>query len=354
MATILAACAEQGLAVVDDLNTADGRGAGPVPLNQIAGIRQSMAVCYLEGARQRPNLEIRPDVLVDRVLIEDGSARAVVLDTGERVDADVVVLSAGAIGSPAILLRSGVGPAADLCQLDIPVLVDLPAVGRGLRDHPIVFLTYETDPASIGELTPPLQVIVTLSSTGNQETGPIDLNLVPFTPDAKSLIAAVGLMTPTSLGSVRLPSRDPADAPHILLNLLEHPDDLGRMMRGLKMAREVFSAPALRKYLRGETWPGPVDDPSALVQAVQRSKNTYAHATSTCAMGPDGAPWAVTDQRGRVRGVDGLFTVDASIMPAIPCVPTNLTTIMLGERCAEFVKEALAARSAVAAAELAG
>jgi choline dehydrogenase len=354
MADILAACTENGFPVVDDLNTADARGAGVLPGNLLAGIRQSMAVCYLKGARQRPNLEIRPRVVVDRVLIEDGVARGVVLDNGERVDADLVVLSAGAIGSPAILLRSGVGPAADLRQLGIPVLVDLPAVGQGLQDHPIVFLTYEADPAAIGDVTIPQQVIVTSSSTGNQETGPIDLHFIPRTEDAMFLTVAVGLLTPMSLGWVKLRSRKPADAPRILLNLLDHPEDMQRMLRGLTMARELFSAPTLRKYVRNEVLPGPrVDDTAALVRAAQQAKLSYAHATSTCSMGPDGAPWAVTDQRGRVRGVDALFTVDASIMPAIPCVPTNITTVMLGERCADFIKEALAGQASVSPKELA-
>jgi choline dehydrogenase len=319
MACIFAACAENGFPVVDDLNTADARGAGVVPINLVAGIRQSTAKCYLKGARQRPNLETRPRVVVDRVLIEDGVARGVVLDNGEWVDADLVVLSAVAIGSPAMLLRSGVGPAADLRQHGLPVLADLPAVVQGLQDQPVVFLTYEADPAAIGDVTIPQQVIVTSSSTGNQETGPIDLHFISRAEDAMFLTVAVGLLTPMSLGWVRLWSSKPADAPRILLNQLDHPEDMRRMLRRLAMARELFSAPTLRKYVRNEVLPGPrVDDIAALVRAAQQPKLSYAHATSTRSMGPDGAPWAVTDQRGRVRGVDALFTVDASIMLAIP------------------------------------
>lgn len=341
MRSFLEACGAEGHPLGEDLNAPDARGAGPLPTNQIDGVRQSTAVCYLARARQRPNLTVRADVLVDRVLIEDGRVHGLVLDTGERIDADLVVLSAGAIGSPAILLRSGLGPAEQLSDLGIPVVHDLPGVGRNLRDHPMVYLTYETDPSSITELTPPLQTVLTMSSTGNQESGPIDLHVVPFTPSPNALVVGLGLVTPLSLGSVTLRSPDPAKAPRIMLNLLDHPEDMQRMVRGLELARAVFEQPAMRRYISADVWPRGADEPAALVAAIAQAKNTYAHATSTCAMGPAGTPWAVTDQRGRVHGVEGLFTVDASIMPTIPSVPTNLTTIMIGERCADFVREAL-------------
>jgi len=333
-ADFVEACGAVGYDVVDDLNGTDTGGAGPLPLNQVASVRQSSALCYLAGARSRPNLEIRASTMIDRVELVDGRARAVVLDTGERIDGDLIILSAGALSSPGILMRSGVGPSDLLERLGIKPVLQAEAVGQNLRDHAMVYMTWSLG-ASVGDPAPPLQAVLIFSSLGPGTDGEVDLHLVPFTPDANTLVAGLGLVRPYSVGRFEITSADPNEPPRILFNVLDHPEDLQRMVRGVRLARELIDVNPIASYIETELWPGAdVSSDAELVQAILGAKNTYAHATGTCSMGPAGAPWAVVDQTGRVHGLDGLYVVDASIMPTIPSVPTNLTTIMIAERCA--------------------
>jgi choline dehydrogenase len=333
-ADFIEAAGHAGYPVVDDLNGTDYGGAGPVPLNQVDQVRQSTNVAYLNPARGRPNLEIRGDVVVDRVELVDGRARAVVLASGERLDADLVVLSAGALASPGILMRSGVGPARLLERLGIEIVHALDGVGRTLRDHPMVYPTYALNEKA-GPPAPPLQAALALSSTGPGGRGEIDLHFIPVTPADDQLIVSVGLVRPYSLGRYEIRSADPHEPPSILFNVLDHPEDLARIVRGVVLTRELLAREPLASYITEELWPGPdVRTEAELVAAVLGAKNTYAHATSTCSMGPADAPGAVVDQTGQVHGLENLYVVDASIFPTIPSVPTNLTTIMVAERCA--------------------
>ncbi|QYN39036.1 GMC family oxidoreductase N-terminal domain-containing protein [Pseudonocardia sp. DSM 110487] len=336
MAAFVEACAEAGHPVVEDLNGAAQRGAGPVPLNQVDGVRQSSAATYLAAARGRPNLTVRDGVEVDHVEFDGDRAVAVRLVGGERVAADLVVLSAGSIGSPSILMRSGVGPADLLDRLGIPVVSGLDGVGQKLEDHPLVYVTYEADPDAVGDLLPPLQTMLAFSSAGPATDAEVDLHAIPFTLAPGQLIVAVGLVRPMSMGSVEIRSRDPRDAPKVLLNLVHHPGDLRRLTTGVAAVRDIVSSGPMAKYVGAELWPGPdVTSPGQLASAVLEAKNTYAHAVGTCSMGDAGLPWAVVDQQCAVHGVTGLHVVDASVMPSIPSVPTNLTTMMIAERCAD-------------------
>jgi choline dehydrogenase len=266
-----------------------------------------------------------------------------VLATGERLEADLVVLSAGALASPGILMRSGVGPAALLERLGIELAQRLDGVGRNLRDHPMVYPTFALNEAA-GPPAPPLQAALALSSTGPGTRGEIDLHFIPVTPADDQLIVSVGLVRPYSLGRYEIRSADPNEPPSILFNVLDHPEDLARIVRGVVLTRELLAQEPLASYVVEELWPGPdVRTEADLVGAVLGAKNTYAHATSTCAMGPADAPGAVVDQMGRVHGLEDLYVIDASIFPTIPSVPTNLTTIMVAERCAAELRARLAA-----------
>jgi choline dehydrogenase len=159
------------------------------------------------------------------------------------------------------------------------------------------------------------------------------------------------LVKPYSVGRVELASAEPEAAPRIFLNLFDHPEDLQRMVTGIKLTRDVYRAPALAPFVGDEIWPGPVaQDDAAIAEAILAAPTTYSHASCTCAMGPEGARWAVVDQLGKLHGLDGLHVVDASIMPAIPSVPTNMTTIMIAERCADGLRAGLSAGFAAAAA----
>lgn len=351
MHAFLDACELAGHAPVDDLNSPGAIGAGSLPVNQVDGVRQSTAITYLMPALDRPNLELRAEVTVDRVELVGRQARAVVLTTGERIEADVIVLAAGAVGSPIILQRSGVGPADVLERHGIDVIHPLEGVGRNLRDHPMLYPTWSADVDAVGPLDPPLQAFCLCTSSGASVADQIDLNLVPFTLEPGMINVGLGLVRPYSVGHLEIASRDPDVAPEISLQLFSHPEDLQRTVTGVKLLRRIFAQPALAAYAGDEQWPGPdaLSD-KAIADAIMAAPTTYAHVLGTCSMGQAGADWAVVDQRGRVHGLEGLHIVDASIMPTIPAVPPNMTVIMMAERCAEFLRDELAARAPSTAA----
>ena len=341
------ACVARGHRYVEDLNGPSPCGVGPLPTNQVDGARQSAAVAYLTPeVRARPNLEIRPDVMIDRVDVLDGRARAVVLASGERIDGDTIIVSAGSYCSPPILLRSGIGPAGDLERLGIPVVHANDAVGRNMRDHPLSTVAFgATD--EFRDPTPPLQTLVHYASSGSQSDGELDLHLVPFTIDPTQIFCGVALLRPYSVGRVELAARDASAPPKIVANFYEHPEDLARVVDGIKRIRSLFAHPALERFVTEEVFPGAaVVDDGAIAAAVQGAPTTEAHPVGTCSMGPAGSSWGVVDQRGKVHGVDGLYVIDASIMPVLPVVPTNMTTIMIAERCAALLRESRIAGSA--------
>ncbi|HEY2301316.1 MAG TPA: GMC oxidoreductase [Acidimicrobiales bacterium] len=343
----LEASAELGYALVDDHNAPGAIGAGPLPLNQVNSVRQSAAVTHLSTARSRPNLDLRSGVTVDRIEIVDGSARAVLLADGERIEADKVVVAAGAYGSPAILMRSGVGPASDLRTLGIEPVADLPAVGRNLRDHPMFVVSVEGDTEALGSLIPPVQTILTLTSDGTVDQSHLDLQIAMmvttehtsewFTAPPGTLLFGIGLVKPRSAGHMTLSSPDPHAAPRIWLNFYDDATDLTRMVQGVGIARELLTTAALKPFIGEEQYPGPTVVGSALEELIRTSTPSYAHATGTCRMGPS-ADTSVVDQTGRVHGLDGLWVIDASIMAHLPSVPTNATTMMLAERGAGWMR----------------
>ena len=345
------ACEQAGHPRVEDLSTPGAIGTGSLPVNQVDGVRQSTAVAYLLPAMERPNLELRAGVTVDRVELTAGRARAVVLTSGERLEADLVVLAAGAVGSPIILQRSGIGPAEVLERHGIAVAQALPGVGRNLRDHPMLYPTWTADADAVGPLDPPLQAFCVCASSGTHVEDQIDLNFVPFTLQPGAINVGLGFVRPYSVGHLEISAADPDAGPDIHLNLFSHPEDLPRTVMGVKILREVFAQEALASYVGDELWPGPdaVSD-KAIADAIMAAPTTYAHVLGTCAMGQAGADWAVVDQRGKVHGVEGLHVVDASIMPTIPAVPPNMTVIMMAERCTEFLRDELAGRVATAGA----
>ena len=345
MGAFLKACGELGYAVADDLSAPDAAGAGSIPLNQVDGVRVSAAVAYLAPARARANLEIRANAVVDRLTIADDRVRTVVLAGGERLEADHVVLCAGAIGSPVVLLRSGVGPAEELAAVGVPLVAERDGVGRNLRDHPMAFPAFAAGcAAASSSTTPPLQVMLTCASWGPAAKADVELNLLPFTPDAERLVVGLGLVRAHSVGRVALSDADPLAAPRIALNLLGHPDDLPRLVAGIRIARRLAATEALALHAGEELWPGPgLETDGAIGAAIRATPASYSHVTGTCGMGAADAPWAVVDQTGAAHGIAGLHVIDASIFPASPAVPTNVATIAVAERCASGLRERLGA-----------
>lgn len=329
---------------VDDFNGADPFGAGPYPMNTRMGDRLNTGMTYLSRAvRARPNLAIRSDTLVDAVEVADGRTTGVRLAGGERVAAGEVVLAAGTYGSAAVLLRSGVGPAAELRALGIPVVADLP-VGRRLQDHPFFYTTWAARPERVGLPTPPIGAILWARSS-QARADELDVHVVAvhfgdpkMSPTGSVFVLGVAMTRPASRGSVRLRDRNPATAPVIVLNLLGEPADRARMIDGIEVARRVARGGPLKDMIAAELLPGPaVQDRAALERVLPMALDTYHHPTSTAPMGDDRDPHAVVDWQGRVRGVAGLRVADASIFPDVPSAALNPTVLMTAERVAGWM-----------------
>jgi choline dehydrogenase len=341
-------CAAAGHPPVADHNAPGALGVGPWPSNGFGSVRRSAALTYLSaGVRARPNLTLRSGVLVDRVIFEGQRAAGVELaEPREPIRAGRVILAAGAYGSPAILLRSGLGRAADLRALDVPVVEDLPGVGQHLADHPLYSLDFTCNASEAG--IPWLQMLLTWRSDAFGDAPGYDLHIMPGGPWLEGGEATcslyVSLVKPRSHGRLRLHSADPTDAPLIDLGYFTNPDDLPRLVEAARLAWELAQRPPLADLLLAEQAPGPEswDTPGGLEAAIRAGVRSYHHPTGTCLMGPASDPMAVVDSRGRVRGVEGLSVVDASIMPEIPAGNTNLPTIMVAERCAAWLSNPFA------------
>jgi choline dehydrogenase len=305
----------------------------------------STALTYLAAARGRPDLAIRAGAAVDRVELHGTTARGVRTAGGEIIEADAIVVTAGSYASPAIVMRSGIGPAGALRDLGIGVAADLPGVGGNLIDHPLAAVDL---PATPGFAGPRFQVMLTLRSSRAGPGGPPDLHLFAAGPfdDAASPAGGVfgivaGLLAVRSRGSVRLRSADPADPPRIDIAHLRHPEDMTRMIEATRHARRLSRTPPLAGFATGaELAPGPAisdDDTAGLARSIRQRAGSYHHPVGTCAMGPRPGDGAVVDARGAVHGIDRLWVADASVMPAIPAANTNLTTIVIAERIAQWL-----------------
>jgi choline dehydrogenase len=332
------AVAATGVPVVADHNAPGAVGVGPVPVNEVGGTRLGAASTYLAAARGRPNLTVRGDALVDRVLVSSGRAVGVRLASGETFAATRVVLAAGAYLSPAVLIRSGIGPADDLAALGVGVVADLPGVGRNLADHPAVSLDlgYAGRPEDVRLF----QLVATLHSDGADPVSDApDLQLLvggPFT-DSREFFVGASLLKPRSRGRVWLRSADPLARPRIDLGYFTDPDDLPRLAHGLHRAWDVVRRPELAPVSSGiHRVP---DGPDDVERFVRERVWTYHHAVGTCAMGPSPEAGAVVDARGRVHGVDRLWVADASVMPDIPSANPHLATLMVAERIAAWLAE---------------
>ena len=344
---LLDSAARAGHAIVDDHNAPGAVGAGRLPTNCVDGRRISCALAFLGPARPRPNLTVRAQVLIDRVVVDHDRAVGVRFITGETVTTDLVVLAAGSYGSPAILLRSGVGPADELLIVGVTPRLDLPGVGRGLVDHPaasIDIVVGGTSPAA-----PTFQSMVTFHSGRSQPAGPPDLQLFaggawPSGASSTGHIAAliVSVVQPLSSGRVWLASPDPAAPPHIDLGHLREEADRARMIEAMRHAREVAATPPLHAPNRQQLTPGPSDwsSDATLERWLGANVWTYHHPVGTCRMGPRPDDGAVVDGRGRVHGLANVYVADASVMPAIPSANTNLPTIMVADRIAAMLVDA--------------
>jgi choline dehydrogenase len=358
----------------DDFNGPRQDGVGYYQVTQRGGRRWSAADAYLNPAAGRPNLTIQTDALVTGVIIEAGRAVGVRylrrgVEEQARAESEVI-LSSGAIGSPQLLMLSGVGPAAHLREHDIAVLADSPGVGGNLSDHPVVTAMWSTPKSrSLWEKAGPRN----LARWQLTHTGPMTTNVaeaggfartdpalpapdiqwhvlpVPFAnggltdPASRALSVLITLVSVGSRGRIRLSSGDPRHKPAIDPSYLSDNSDIDPLVKAIGMAREFAAARPLSKNAKSELAPGPsVRSDAELRQWVRSDLNTLSHPVGTCAMGGDGRVAAskltsVLDTELRVRGVAGLRVVDASVMPTVPRGNTNAPTIAIAERAADLI-----------------
>ncbi|MGD9697363.1 MAG: GMC family oxidoreductase [Thermoleophilia bacterium] len=323
---------------IDDHNRPGAVGIGPIPLNMVDGVRQIPADRYLDPALRRPNLELRAGVLIDRVEFAAQRARAVVVagpGGEERIVADVVIMALGSYATPAALLRSGVGPRAELARHGIPVVAEIEAVGRGMQDHPKVSYRFDLGIPAPEWPAPWYQCLLTgahevggerrvyqvMPYSGTTEAGHRFTDLNVQVADARS-----------RRGQVRLQSRDPADQPVIEMGWFLDPSDRAAAVEAGRRLMEVARAAPLREVIT--PWPG-LDDPDHVLRTVE----TFHHPVGSCRMGRPDDPEAVTDGAGRVRGTEGLYVMDASVIARVPSANTHLAVIALAERLAAAFRE---------------
>lgn len=376
-----AAAIECGFADEPDKNVPGVPGVGPVPSSLHRGMRWNTGLAYLMPALDRPNLEVRGDARVVRVLIEDGRAVGVELAGGERLTAREVVLAAGAIASPHLLMLSGVGPREQLETLGIDVVADLP-VGAAFSDHPDIAVGWRPR-ASIGSPGDRAAFPACLNFASAEGTGEADLEILLSVkslgylltgsahPLGSGVLAAlrhplrtiralvgvsarrmasqlahrddlqliVALQQPEGRGTVRLASADPDEGPRIDYRYLETSSDRARMREGLRVAVSLLRSDAFAP-LFGELTElddATLDDDDLLDEWARAHLGTAIHMCGTAPMGPAGASGAVVDGQGRVHGIAGLRVADTSILPTVPSRGPAATAVLIGERIAEFI-----------------
>jgi choline dehydrogenase len=338
------ACKAVGFKECPDHNHPDSSGVGPLPLNNPGGLRWSTNLGYLAPARSRLNLTIRTRALAHRVIFDGKKAIGVEVESGGEkftVHGGEVILSAGAVQSPQLLMLSGIGPAANLRKFGIKPITDSPGVGQNLRDHPTVSARwraadeYVMPDVSVGQQKVALRYTAEGSGLRN------DLIMVMrWRSRDRALVISTGLYLAKAAGELRLQSAEPHVQPYMDYNHLSHPFDLERMRYGIRLSVRIAAQKAFRKVL------GEKVDPSDPILAsdelmddwMMRQCSTMQHISGTCKMGPESDAMAVVDQHCRVRGVTGLRVADCSIMPDCIRANTNVTAMMIGERLAEMVK----------------
>ncbi len=371
----LAAAETAGFRKTADYNGLDQEGVGYFQLTLDKGRRCSSAVAFLKPARQRHNLEVIPNSQVEKILMSDGRATGVrALVKGEWTEikaACEVILSAGAIGSPQILMLSGIGDPDELSEHGISVQAALKGVGRNLQDHLQARPVFKTDLSTINtetsnlfkqarialqyalRQTGPMTMAASLG-TGFLRTHPaletpdIQFHIQPFSADSpaqgphqfSAFTASVLQLRPESTGQIRLKSADMHAHPIIEPNYLSTETDCRTLVKGIQIARRIAGSEPLKSCITAEHAPGPevaFDDEAATLDWARSTATTIYHPTGTCKMGADTG--AVVDHRLRVHGVSGLRVADASIMPRITSGNTNAPAIMIGEKASDMISE---------------
>ncbi len=355
-----------------DFNGAQFEGVGLYQVTQRKGERWTSARAYVEANRDAGRLHVETGALVEKVIIENGRAVGIVMKHGRKRRTirarRAVVLAGGVFGTAQTLMLSGIGPADHLKAHGIPVVVDRPAVGSDLQDHIDYVAGFETggDIFSGTNLKTIIKTAGALWQWIRTRTGPMTTNYAEAGGFAKSAPSVavpdlqlhfvpailenhglekvkeagfsghVCVLRPESRGTVRLASADPAAAPLIDPGFLTDDRDMAVMKAGVRLLHRILTAPALAKHGGKDRHATPLDDDAALEQMIRNRSDTVYHPVGTARMGSDAE--AVCDPKLRVRGVEGLYIADASVMPRLVSGNTNAPSIMIGERCADFVR----------------
>ena len=350
------ACLNYGFPDCPDHNEPDSTGIGPTPLNNVDGVRWSTALGYLNDARQRPNLTIAALTQSRRVLFEGRRAVGVEVESDGHVaeyHADDIILAGGAIGSPHLLMLSGVGLADHLTETGIDVVQDTPGVGQNLRDHPHVIPKWLTRKGHKFDTTKAgIQTTLRYTASGSHLRNDMLLHpssfcvLPPYpqTIDEHTVLGVnivVCLDLAVGSGSMELRCDDHRVQPRLDYNYLVEPFDRSRMREGVHIALKLAEHPKYRDILMERVDPLDTDLESdeSLDDWMRRTVATSHHISGTCKMGPASDEMAVVDQYGRVHGLEGLRVVDASIMPDCIRANTNATTLAIAERVSDFIRE---------------
>jgi choline dehydrogenase len=329
-----------------DANDPHGWGAGPQPMNKLGRLRVSCAIGYLAPARARRNLTIRPETPVLRLLVEGGRCAGVVVrgqgGAEEVLRAKLVVVSAGAIMTPALLMRSGVGPRSQLEAHGIDVVRDMPGVGQNLSDHPALSVTLRPkDAAMIDHDAPIIQTILRYTAEGSDKRNDLQIEMLSFAGKREQPQFAIAgvLEYQHGRGEIVLASADPDAAPVIHQQFCEDERDVAKLVACYRDVLRFAHAPEIAGLAEGIDFPrgGRAAD-EEIEKLVRRFAGSGYHPCGTAKMGVAGDGMAVVDQYGRCLGLDGLAVADASIMPFVPRANTNLTAIMIGEKIGEWLR----------------
>ena len=330
-----------GLPKCPDLNVPEPYGVCASPYNIKDGKRQSTVVAYLNAARERKNLTIVDQATVHTLKLNGKKCEGVNYERDGQMHTahgSQVLITSGVYGSPQILMLSGIGQADELKKNNLTLVHELKGVGENYQDHPVVFMTYEGPRESKEDwVVPRFRLIIRKNPIS--EAANFHINMRPPTEVTglkRMMPISAHLLEQRNRGRVFLQSGDPHDQVGIDSSMLEHPEDLKAMVEAMQFIDELVHRPEVKQYYGPLIQPGSGEDWG---EFARKTYDSYHHGVGTCKMGPASDPLAVVDQRLRVHGMQNLWVGDASIMPVVSRANTNLTSIMIGERLADFVQE---------------